>query len=376
MEVTTLEDYYEIAPGGDVTLVLHKALTPPAPDAGETDGLADEQIREIRVRVFSQHLILASPVFMAMLQGSFGEGQTLRADGRVTIPLPEDDPNAMILILNVIHHRDRSVPTSISRKLMAQVLVLVDKYQFSECLHFASKTWVQNLNRTELPYSFSSELMEWIYIAWVHNLETTFRASTRTAILTATHVIKERDVMGLSIPSSVLERMNAQREERIQSMYDKFYRFLNRYKGTQHSYDSQLKGAPAPREQACCRLKSAACDFYYLGRLLRLAMKQNAHPRPLPPYDKHSLSSIKFSFRIQHRGIKLPKHIHLKCGEETEQLLQSKLSWGEVGLSLVDFKREQRGRHRATDSIGPLEKLAGNAREPRRLMISFGRMTQ
>jgi len=223
---------------------------------------------------------------------------------------------------------------------MTQVGILIEKYQFGKCLHFASNTWIGNLDYATFPNSFSSELMEWIFIAWVFNMETTFQAGTRIAISTAAHVIKESDVMGLPIPSSIIKRMNKQREESIRSMYDKFCRFLNRYKGTQQTHDHNLNGARSPKEQVFCKHKSASCDLYYLGCLFQLAMRQNAYPPPLPPYNNQSLESTKLSLRIQHDSTKLHKHIHLKCGEETEQLLQSKLTWGEVGLSLGDFKQK------------------------------------
>lgn len=36
-------------------------------------------------------MMLASPVFNAMLKRGFKEGEELRADGKVEIPLPDDD---------------------------------------------------------------------------------------------------------------------------------------------------------------------------------------------------------------------------------------------------------------------------------------------
>ncbi|KAL8907443.1 MAG: hypothetical protein Q9207_001413 [Kuettlingeria erythrocarpa] len=59
------------------------------------------------VRVSPKHLILASPVFKRMLQISFKEGQQLSSQGHTELPLPDDNPAALLVLLNLIHGNTR-----------------------------------------------------------------------------------------------------------------------------------------------------------------------------------------------------------------------------------------------------------------------------
>lgn len=64
-----------------------------------------EPEKEIRMLVSSRHLMLASPVFKAMLQHSnFKEGDELHSTGSVEVPLPDDDPDAFKILLDIIQY--------------------------------------------------------------------------------------------------------------------------------------------------------------------------------------------------------------------------------------------------------------------------------
>jgi hypothetical protein len=64
-----------------------------------------------RMLVSSKHMTLASPIFKAMLRtGTFSEGQELARRGKAEINLPEDDPTAFTILLNVIHGHGSRLP--------------------------------------------------------------------------------------------------------------------------------------------------------------------------------------------------------------------------------------------------------------------------
>ncbi|KAK5734408.1 hypothetical protein LTR17_008906 [Elasticomyces elasticus] len=81
-----------VDPAGDVILVCS------AGSEGET-----------RLRVSSAALSLGSPVFKAMLSVRFREGHELALNSRIDVPLPEDDGEAMTILCNVLHHRNKIV---------------------------------------------------------------------------------------------------------------------------------------------------------------------------------------------------------------------------------------------------------------------------
>jgi hypothetical protein len=96
-----------------------------------------EPEKEIRMLVSSRHLMLASPVFKAMLQHSnFKEGQELHVNGKVEIPLPDDDPEAFKILLDIIqyveflcsyapHHNHKCMSDSSTRIFCWKVMMLI-----------------------------------------------------------------------------------------------------------------------------------------------------------------------------------------------------------------------------------------------------------
>jgi hypothetical protein len=92
----------------------------------------EEPVKEICLLVSSKHMSLVSPVFKAMLQhGSFKEGHDL-AKGTAEVPLPDDDPTAFQILLDIIHHRFRRVPKKLDLNTAMEIAILVDKYQVHE----------------------------------------------------------------------------------------------------------------------------------------------------------------------------------------------------------------------------------------------------
>jgi hypothetical protein len=125
----------DIDPDGDVLLVFTApgAATPSPAKKRRLSVKSREKNNTpaggIEMLVSSKHLTSASPVFKAMLRnGSFQEGRTLAAAGKVTIPLPEDDSTAMKILLDILHHRSRQVPKTVTLKELAHLMILGDKY--------------------------------------------------------------------------------------------------------------------------------------------------------------------------------------------------------------------------------------------------------
>lgn len=73
----------------------------------------------VHMLVSSKHMMLASPVFRAMLRpDTFKEGQTLQAAGKLEVSLPDDDPVALVVLLNIIHGQTRKVPRRVEYVLV------------------------------------------------------------------------------------------------------------------------------------------------------------------------------------------------------------------------------------------------------------------
>ncbi|KAI4696662.1 uncharacterized protein J4E88_000840 [Alternaria novae-zelandiae] len=120
--------------------------TPPS-TAPEEPGELEEQ--SIHYHVSSRHLMLASSTFKRMLaQDGFAESVRNEADGLYHIAASDWDPEAFLIVLRIIHGRNKQVPRDISLEMMAKIAVLEDYYNFGEslCL-FTEKPGVMGLGR-------------------------------------------------------------------------------------------------------------------------------------------------------------------------------------------------------------------------------------
>ena len=139
-------------PDGDVVLIL-----------SSSDNVSNPM--SVRRRASSRHLSLASDVFRAMLSGNFKEGAALKSTGIVDIPLPDDDPFAITILLNVIHGRSSRIPLRVSLERLTQIAILVDKYRTEESIEIMAHVWTENL-RSEFPLSFNISMRRWIFVSW------------------------------------------------------------------------------------------------------------------------------------------------------------------------------------------------------------------
>lgn len=91
----------------DISQVSFATLIPPSEGsyAKTPDGPGESKsTEEVHMLVTSRNLTAASPVFQAMLgNDSFQEGKTLHSTGKLLRLLPDDEPAAMIVHLNILY---------------------------------------------------------------------------------------------------------------------------------------------------------------------------------------------------------------------------------------------------------------------------------
>jgi hypothetical protein len=136
-----------IDPRGDVTLHCTK------------EGQA-----EVRLRVSSKVLSVASPVFTACMR-PYIRGTPTRGRS-YSVPLPDDDPEAMYILCNVLHFQHQRVPRTPDIPLLQELAILCDKYTCVRCVGLWPREWLSGwLRSTEVP----SELEKLLAVGYTLN---------------------------------------------------------------------------------------------------------------------------------------------------------------------------------------------------------------
>jgi hypothetical protein len=150
-------------------------------DGGDEDEPDRESLPVVcHFLVSSRHMILASSVFKAMLDGDFKEGLKLHAMGELEISLPDDDPHTFSILLDIIHGHNRNVPRQISLPRLAKLAILVDKYQILERVEIFSDMWIDDIQNGGhgLPVTFGPDILPWLSVSWVFGKENIFQQVT------------------------------------------------------------------------------------------------------------------------------------------------------------------------------------------------------
>lgn len=219
-----ISETYEVDPDGDLVLVLKKI--PEDPDevdehtSSEDEKDSDEHppmdkkatatpgnkvpeqepdLIEVRIRVSSKHLTLASSFFKALLQRPFKEGLVHQNTGNLEVPLDDSDPEALLITMNIVHGRLHKVPRQVGLFLLTSIAILVDKYVLHETFEFIAEKWINAILK-----SFAIHQLPWICISWVFGRAAAFKLVTRIAQLERVRSIVEADVDEYPIPDVVV----------------------------------------------------------------------------------------------------------------------------------------------------------------------------
>ena len=78
------------------------------------------------------------------------------------IPLPE----AMVIVLNIIHGRASQVPRVVDLDMLTKLAVIVDYLECHEVVELFSDRWVDNM-KGKMPSTYSNELIQWLCVTFI-----------------------------------------------------------------------------------------------------------------------------------------------------------------------------------------------------------------
>ncbi|KAF9779378.1 hypothetical protein IL306_001923 [Fusarium sp. DS 682] len=154
-------------------------------------------VKEVRFRVSSRHLILASRTFRSMLEGPWSEATSSSNNSIRQISASDWDAVAFAVVLDIIHGRHREVPYRINLGLLTRIATIVDYYECHEVVQIFAHVWLPQ-TRCQLPNTYSNEALMWLYVSWVFSEEDFLSAMTEI-ILRRTDGLLEMDAKDLPL---------------------------------------------------------------------------------------------------------------------------------------------------------------------------------
>lgn len=156
-----------------------------------------EKAVEIRMRVSSAHLILASSHFETMFKGPWKEA----ANGPPFEVITEDwDEHAFVHVMNIIHNRTRKVPRQVNLELLARIAVIVDYYQVLEAVEVFADIWLQD-SKLSSPDPSGRQLSLEVLVSWIFKDQKWFTRLFRLVVLNLRGPLPS---LGLPIPQKVI----------------------------------------------------------------------------------------------------------------------------------------------------------------------------
>ncbi|PVH85238.1 hypothetical protein DL98DRAFT_583833 [Cadophora sp. DSE1049] len=272
------------------------------PDAGPDAGQYANPRREVEMLVSSRHMIFVSPVFKAMLQSNMREGCELQSTGRVEVPLPEDNPAALEILLNIIHGRSKLVPAVLYPDKLQDISMLVDNYEISEIVQIYAQAWFRQLDAI-VPNEPGPVLISWLSMAWVFKLRNLFLRLTKIAILGSRRRLEMPPEWIIHLPEIVLDRIE---EKRIEAIRDSLvlHAMISASRSSRPipailtGIGPSITGRAAvigtcggliPRTRG---LSTEACDAMLFTTLMNSASSVGLDPAPQVPYEGWSVKAM------------------------------------------------------------------------------------
>jgi len=285
-----------------------------------------------KFRVNSNILCLASPVFRAMLgpKSQFRERAALTgrtsASEPLEISLSDDDPEALGVIMRIIHLQYDWVPPSLNEDQLYKVAVICDKYSMRQSLEVWLTKWVSPL---VTPPAKPVSGDRWLFIAYAFGKKALFSRLTRDLILQCRsgkdgnlltgngetlsehiprHIVgKWDDPPGTARLNShtPLAEISARRHRTIEAMVHCLHSIVGEY---------MTPGIPR------CKFKQDACDDLALGFLIRTFKRLKIYP------ESQIVSQAIQEFKALLDGVSFPPDVLLggqtttypcSCGRST-----------------------------------------------------------
>ncbi|KAF4447874.1 hypothetical protein F53441_8624 [Fusarium austroafricanum] len=228
---------------------------------------------EIRMRVSSKHISLASPVLAKELQHTPSAQSTPRTARSIRreIQVNRWDAKAMATVLNIIHGRHAQVPRKITVEFMANVVAFAKYYECLEAVEMSAELW-HSINFRE-GKGLSSDALMWLYISWVFSWEKPFNLMIHRVLPRFQGSFQLNDLPA----NDLLKKADKLRQE-----------YIKKYlAGLQQLQDTMCL------EEGCPKQGSSECSTLAVGSLSRGKIRlTKLNPPFVSPYTGYSIEDV------------------------------------------------------------------------------------
>ncbi|EAW20128.1 uncharacterized protein NFIA_097560 [Aspergillus fischeri NRRL 181] len=161
----------------DTDTPIQKDAKEKSPNSEETTSSAVETPRA-RFKVSSNHLSLASNYFKNHLKKRISATST--ADPPEEVHILDCDPEALLIVMNIIHNKGQQIPKELDSAMLLKVAAVVRYLDCLEACTFFFGVWIQRL-ADEVCDTWDNSL-KWVYISWASNHPSLFTGSTSTTM--------------------------------------------------------------------------------------------------------------------------------------------------------------------------------------------------
>ena len=138
-----------------------------------------------------------------MFTGQWEEVTKIHSDGLQHWDLGDNlDPDAFVIVMNIIHGRNRSVPQKVDLEMLAKICVIIDDLECHEATEMFSRVWLMAFGG-KTPSTYCRDLILRIFVASVLREPDIFLITTRTAMLSSAQEIRS---LGLPIRLDIVGR--------------------------------------------------------------------------------------------------------------------------------------------------------------------------
>ncbi|KAM4057676.1 hypothetical protein HRG_009305 [Hirsutella rhossiliensis] len=95
---------------------------------------------KMRMRLSSKHLMMASAYFKKMMTNGWIETNAT-SEYAYVVAATDWDPEALLILMRIIHGQTKEVPRTISLELLAKIAVLVDYYDSESAIAWGYCRW-------------------------------------------------------------------------------------------------------------------------------------------------------------------------------------------------------------------------------------------